>query len=88
MKIELGKWYVTRDEMHFVRIISLIGKWCKKRPIVGECHLMRGRKKIVDEGLFDKYEHWMKDGRYLSDKSDSAFDLVREHDEDETAPKI
>lgn len=78
MKVELGKWYVTRDGMHHVRIISLIGLWSKKHPVVGECHEMRGRKKIVSEGLFQKYEHWTKDGIYLAPGSESGLDLDRE----------
>ena len=78
MIIELGKWYRTRDFEHVVHIISLIGLWDKKHPVVGELHELKGKKKIQCEGLFTKYEHWMIDGKYLTKKLESSFDLVKE----------
>lgn len=81
LKPELGKVYLTRDKEHVVRIISLIGKWSKKHPAVGELHELKGKKKIPIDGLFLKYEHWMKDGRYLEKDIDSDFDLVGEYEQ-------
>ncbi|GEM_PF-4982798 len=76
--IELGKVYRTRDKEHLVRIISLIGKWAKKHPVVGELHELKGKKKVPIDGLFLKYEHWMKDGQYLAKEVESIYDLVEE----------
>jgi hypothetical protein len=83
MKIELGKVYLTRDAQHVVRVISLIGKWSKKSPVVGELHELKGKKKVPIDGLFQKYEHWALDGRYLpiSVKTESVLDLVAEYEE-------
>lgn len=79
LKIELGKTYLSRDKQHLARVISLIGKWSKKHPVVGEFYKMEGKKLVHDEGLFTKYEHWLKNGKYLSDEADSPYDLVEEY---------
>lgn len=81
MKIEVGKTYSTRGGEHVVRVISLIGKWSKKHPVVGELYELRGKKKIPSEGIFTTYEHWQKDGRYLDSGCESALDLVEPKDE-------
>lgn len=78
MKLEAGKSYLTRDRERVARIISLIGKWSKKHPAVGELHVMKGKKKIMDPGMFLLYEHWTKDGRYLDNEVESDLDLVEE----------
>ena len=84
MKLELGKAYLTRDKLYVARVISLIGTWYKKAPVVGELYELKGKKKIPLEGLFQKYEHWAKDGRYLPGGTEkgieSSFDLVEEYD--------
>lgn len=78
MKVELDKSYLTRDGLHVVRVISLIGSWWKKAPVVGELHQINGRKLVQLDGLFQKYEHWSKSGKYLGEKIESSFDLVKE----------
>lgn len=78
MRLEAGKSYLTRDRERVARIISLIGKWSKKHPAVGELHILKGKKKIQDPGMFHVYEHWSLKGRYLDDGSDSDFDLIEE----------
>lgn len=78
MKLEIGKTYLTRDGEHVARIISLIGKWSKRHPAVGEFYTMIGKKLVADPGMFQTYEHWTKDGRYLDKETDSGFDLMKE----------
>lgn len=78
MKLEAGKEYLSRDGLYIARIISLIGKWSKKHPAVGELHELKGKRKIPLEGIFEKYEHWTKDGLYLDKEIESTFDLVKE----------
>lgn len=78
MNIELGKIYACRNGEYEVRIISLIGTWSKKHPVVGELYLYHGKRKIPLEGLFQRYEHWDKNGNYLQKGSESEFDLVAE----------
>lgn len=80
MNVELGKSYLTRDGLHVVRVISLIGSWWKKAPVVGELYELNGKKHVPVDGLFQKYEHWSKTGRYLGDKADSDYDLVKEYE--------
>lgn len=78
LKPELGKLYLTRDDEHLVRVISLIGKWSKKHPVVGEFYEIKGKKRIPVEGLFQKYEHWGKEGFYLDKGVESSLDLMAE----------
>jgi len=81
MRLELGKTYLTRGGEHAARVISLIGKWSKKHPVVGELYELKGKKKIESPGLFQTYEHWTKDGVYLDKPAESGFDLVAVLDE-------
>lgn len=81
MKLELGKTYPTRGGEYVVRVISLIGKWSKKHPVVGELYELHGKKKSPSPGMFEKYEHWQKNGRYLGDHCESSFDIMEEKDE-------
>lgn len=78
MKIEAGKIYWTRDREHVARIISLIGKWSKGHPVVGELSKLVKKKLLPDPGMFQTYEHWTKDGKYLAKDVESSLDLVEE----------
>lgn len=79
LRLEVGRTYLTRCGEFEVRIISSIGKWSKKHPYVGELYRIAGKvKRVFEEGIFERYEHWTSEGIYLQKGSESSFDLVAE----------